>query len=148
MTRKILLICNPGFEGSDNYAQQVYNVRSMYKDFFLSPAGGGYLSGEIIEYVAGINHANDETLLSFKILEVDDAEYSVIVFIGHGRFDGNDRIQLPSGVEWPIDSFYITKKPQSKLKRTVIIDSCRVETENHYPQILNEGFDSRAQDNL
>ena len=145
LTKKVLLIGNPGKEGDKNYAPQVYDVLDQYKSFFISPVGGSFALDDILELKGCLCSANEESCLSSFIMELDQVNYSIIVFVGHGR-DNNrsDEIQLSFGSFWPVGSFFMSKNPQM-LKRTIIIDACRIEAKIQAPVILNESFDYRAQ---
>ena len=89
--RKLLLLCNPGREEDRNYTPAVFNVLNRYKEYFMSPVGGGWISSdveehnEIIEEPAGYDDEGEQTWLYDQIRKIcRHTDYSIIVFVGHG----------------------------------------------------------------
>lgn len=127
MKRRILFIQNPG--SSDILKKGIPQMIERYKAYFRSPVGGFWDDSEFID-VSKLNQG-DVTIQSdfiFKLKEINapDVEYSIIIFLGHGAsLDHKDHIQLESGELASIDM--LTKGLYSQpIKRTVLIDACRV----------------------
>lgn len=127
MKRRILFIQNPG--SSDILKKGIPQMVERYKAYFRSPVGGFWNDNEFID-VSRL-HPGEVTIQSdfiFKLKEINapDVEYSMIIFIGHGAsLDHIDHIQLESGELASIDM--LTKGLYSQpIKRTVLIDACRV----------------------
>ena len=131
--RKLLLLCNPGREEDGNYVPAVISVLERYKNYFTSAVGGAWISSdqeelnEIIEEPDGYDDEGEQTWLFMKIAEIcRHADYSIIVFVGHGgAHDNMDYVELSKGKVIPISSFLAPGPFGANTKRTVIIDSCR-----------------------
>ena len=130
--RKLLLLCNPGTEEAGNYTPVVYEVLQRYKDYFMSAVGGAWIYdenedySEIIEEPAGYDDEGEQTWLFTKIAEIcRHADYSIIVFVGHGDSTHGDEIQLSKGKFIPVNSFLAQDYFGNPIKRTVIVDACR-----------------------
>jgi len=129
MTRKLLLLGNPGIVGV-NYTPAVVPVLKRYKDFFKSEVGGFWYdgdNGEIIEEPAGLDRKSEVTWLVFQLMELNkNTDYSVIVFEGHGgAYLGNDQVQLSQGEILPLSCLLAPMGMEDKIKRTIIVDACR-----------------------
>ncbi len=129
MTRKLLLLGNPGFVGV-NYSPSVAPVLKRYKDFFKSEVGGYWtdgVNGEIIEEPVGLDRKSEVTWLVFQLMELNkNTDYSVIVFVGHGgAYLGNDQVQLSRGEVLPLSCLQAPLGMEDKIKRTIIVDACR-----------------------
>ena len=123
--RKLLLLANPGVSGTNNWAPQVLDVLERYRQYFQSPVGGYWSDDEIIPY-ADISDPDAEA--GWVVTHIADmssnAEYSMIVFVGHGGvMQGQDQIQLSKGKLCPVSC--MTDGMGFAVKRTVIIDACR-----------------------
>ena len=127
MYRRILLLSNPGIPNV-NYRPSVLTVQERYRNYFMSPMGGYWDNDdEIMEMPEGMKDFEqsiwlEETIKNLNLL----AEYSIIVFTGHGGAVKNagwvdECIQLSSGVLFPVQSLM----PKAGKSRTVIIDACR-----------------------
>lgn len=122
--RKLLLLANPGVQGV-NWAPQVFNVLERYKQYFKSPVGGYWQDDEIIDYEDIADPQAEANWVAIQLAEITrNAEYSIIVFIGHGGvMRGEDVIQLSRGQLCPVSC--LTGDNGHGIKRTVIIDACR-----------------------
>lgn len=122
--RKLLLLANPGVQGV-NWVPQVFNVLARYRQYFKSPVGGYWQDDEIIDYEDIIDPKAEASWVATHIVEMTKtAEYSLIVFVGHGGvLRGEEHIQLSKGELCPISS--LTDGMGYPIKRTVIIDACR-----------------------
>lgn len=90
-----------------------------YPTFFRSAAGGGWFSSEIT-----VLESPTEAKLKSEVQKLREADYSIVVFAGHGRYSpakSTGMLTLSPGVE--IDEFEIKLGAP---RRTVIIDACRV----------------------
>lgn len=127
MKRKILFIQNPG--KSEALKKGIPSMVDRYKAFFRSEAGGYWSDSEFLDVDRlQPNRVTVQTDLISKLKEINaaDIEYSMILFVGHGAsFDRKDHFQLESGEILPID--FLTMDPnQRQIKRTVLLDACRV----------------------
>ncbi len=129
MKRKALIISNPGEIGSENYCEGVKIDVENYKTFLTSPIGGGWNDDEIqcVERPLSI-------ILNLKIQSMRDADYTLIVFCGHGYATDDDTIiELRKNEEYTVESLKRGAK-----KRTIILDCCRViENISHSDEIEN-----------
>ncbi len=140
MKRKALIISNPGEVGSDNYCEGVKRDVENYKNFLISPSGGGWEESEIqcVERPSSI-------ILDIIIQSMNDADYTLIVFCGHGSATEDDTIiELKKGCDYQVESLKTGAK-----KRTIILDCCRViedelyagEIENRYALLEKSSSD-------
>lgn len=119
MNKGILIIAYPGIFGAENYCEGVLRDINNYKDFFMSPAGGGWKDEEI--------HILDTPTIDQVINAVDYhnlLDYSMIIFSGHGYYDP---IEKHTVMEINNDE-HLSETALSKvgIKRTIILDCCRV----------------------
>ena len=143
--RKLLLLCNPGREEDRNYTPAVFNVLNRYKEYFMSPVGGGWISSdveehnEIIEEPAGYDDEGEQTWLYDQIRKIcRHTDYSIIVFVGHGDSTHGDEIQLSKGKFIPVNSFLAQDYFGNPIKRTVIVDACRTLAGRNQERIILE----------
>lgn len=122
--RKLLLLANPGIQGV-NWAPQVFNVLERYKQYFKSPVGGYWQDDEIIDYQDIADSQAEANWVAIQLAEITrHADYSIIVFIGHGGvMHGEDVVQLSKGQLCPVSC--LTGNNGQAIRRTVIIDACR-----------------------
>jgi hypothetical protein len=122
--RKLLLLANPGIQGV-NWAPQVFNVLERYKQYFKSSVGGYWQDDEIIDYQDIDNPKAEASWVGTQLVDMTkNAEYSVIVFVGHGgAMHGDDYIQLSKGELCPVSC--LTDNMGYAVKRTVVVDACR-----------------------
>jgi Caspase domain len=121
MNRKALLIGNPGTVGHEDYLPGVVRDLENYKAFLESPLGGAWRPDEIKTLKAP---TKDET--TNQISSLKGADYSFIVFSGHGRHSKSldtTIVKLRSGVE--LSSAALR---EGAAKHTLILDCCRVIT--------------------
>ena len=114
MNRKALIIGSPD-EKISGPKVDILN----YRNFFLSPLGGAWEAGELVCLESPTKQQVDKHLLALK-----SADYSVVVFAGHGRHvsaNSPPKILLQSDVE--ISSADLTVGAP---KHTLILDCCRV----------------------
>jgi len=126
MTRGALLIGNPGEKNTDNYCEGVKIDIDNYKKYLMSPRGGSWDSGEI-----KILTRPSSLDLLLSMISLKKVDYSFIVFCGHG-YETNGKIMLEMTTGHSIEANELKKDAK---KRTIILDSCRVE---YIPQILHE----------
>lgn len=117
MTRKMLIIANPGEQGSESYCEGVNQDVTQYKNFFLSNLGGAWEPEEIETLVCPFAVQVDASLKKLTL-----ADYSMVVYCGHGysRKNGVTMVELRTNCDY--DS---TKFNQGAYKHTVILDCCR-----------------------
>lgn len=117
MTRRMLIIANPGEIGADNYCEGVNQDVTQYKGFFLSNLGGAWEPEEIEVLVCPYAFQVDAALKKLTL-----ADYSMVVFCGHGysRKSGATMVELRANCDY--DSI---KFNQGARKHTVILDCCR-----------------------
>ena len=134
--RQLVLITDPGIPGDRLYAKHAQDVINRWEAFFKSPIGGFWQENEIIR----INEQNPTGPGGMEVfmsqLDLDNCDYSVIVFCGHGlrTEDGKDGIQLPIPSQENLNVFpverligitkYATHIPVH-IRRTIILDACR-----------------------
>lgn len=124
MTRKMLIIANPGDPGAEGYCEGVNRDIVQYKNFFISTFGGAWESEEIQILNRPFPFQVDEALNALKM-----ADYSMVIYCGHGysRENGTTMVELRANYDY--DS---TKLNQGSRRHTVILDCCRVVCEPLY----------------
>ena len=117
MDRRALIIANPGEVGSEDYCEGVNEDTVSYGSFLLSPVGGTWYAQEI-----HILKRPTVRELGTEIDWIKRADYSLVVFTGHGRNGTNDStmLQLRTGVEIDANDLKIQGRRQ-----TLILDCCR-----------------------
>jgi len=118
MSRKALLISNPGESGASNYCEGVNVDMKSYTQFLMSPAGGAWEESEIIRL-----HKPDATTLDSNIDNISTHNYTLIVFSGHGFYSQQSMstiIELNKHTNY--DSLRLRRYAT---KRTIILDCCR-----------------------
>ena len=144
MQRKLLLLCNPGYEEYRNYVPQTYDIIKAYKQYFKSAFGGVWQDDEIDEMPDSLYGMGQNCWLAKKIEQYDKLDYSMIVFIGHGgAYDKLDFIQLSGGKAFAIKDLY---RNENTIKRTIIIDSCRSYIEPDILKLLLEARKKNTED--
>lgn len=118
MSRKMLIISNPGEPGADNYCEGVNQDVTRYREFFMSIAGGAWEANEI----KTLNRPHPDQV-DAALTELVGSNYSMVIFCGHGycRFDGTTMVELRKGFDYDSTKFYCGSR-----KHTVILDCCRV----------------------
>ncbi|MDT8391886.1 MAG: caspase family protein, partial [Lentisphaeria bacterium] len=132
-TRKALIIINPGEEGARNYCEGVFEDLKNLKTYLASPQGGAWQSGEIIERTRPCS-----SLVRGDIQKLASADYSLVVFSGHGYVQsetGHTILELKSGEI--LDEMEL--RAQST-RRTIILDCCKEVYDKQGRKIKMESF--------
>lgn len=117
MTRKMLIISNPGEPEAENYCEGVNKDVENYKHFFTSALGGGWHRSEIIHL-----HRPSPDQVNNALQAIKESDYSMVIFCGHGySYHGETIVELKKDYDYKASSFR-----NSIGKRTVILDCCRV----------------------
>lgn len=133
VTRRALLISNPGESGAENYCKGVYADMRNYDRFLNDAHGGWWFSNEI---VTRDRPSKDEVRRLVKELSV--ADYLFIAFAGHGWFSSKDNatvLTLRKGEELSSLELLV-----GRAKRTLILDCCR---EIYNDSALEESVEQR-----
>lgn len=135
MTRKALIISNPGEKGDENYCEGVNVDVSNYKQLLTSPLGGLWLSAEITHLDRPkTNHVIKE------IAYLANIDYTFIVFCGHGYFSTkSDTTVLELQKYEELNSLELRANAN---KRTIILDCCRKVVKE---AILEKAFAAKAE---
>lgn len=118
VTRRALLICNPGEEGAENYCKGVFVDVANYRRMFREPHGGWWNDGDILRMT---RPSVSEVKVAVRSLA--DYDYTFIAFSGHGWYSSIERdtiLELRKGENLPSAALL-----QDAWKRTVILDCCR-----------------------
>ena len=118
LTRKTLIISNPGEQGAENYCQGVYVDVENYKQYLCSALGGAWNTWEI-------EHLDRPATwdVTAKINSMALTDYTMVIFCGHGythASTGNTILELKAGHE--INAIDLRA---SSRKRTILLDCCR-----------------------
>jgi hypothetical protein len=130
LTRRALIITNPGELEAENYCEGVNKDAKLYKSFMLSGVGGAWRADEINM----LKRPSQKEVLE-AVNGMKRADYSVVAFCGHGYHSAAEDstiLELKAGVE--LDSMDLR---QGATKRTIILDCCR---EVHKPMALDEAL--------
>jgi hypothetical protein len=118
ITRKALLISNPGETGQENYCKGVYVDIDKYQRLLTSPFGGTWDPSDIKH----LDRPSVEVLeLWIGILSAYD--YALIMFTGHGWYSSTDRdrvLELRKN-----ESVHASDLLRDAKKRTLILDCCQ-----------------------
>ena len=117
ISRKALIISNPGEENSEDYCAGVLVDVENYKKFLLSPLGGFWDKSEIIS----LNRPR-KALVDEYLKHLQNYEYTFIVYTGHGYSESSGKTILNLRFGERYDSLDL--RPGAK-RRTVILDCCR-----------------------
>jgi len=134
MTRKALIISNPGEKGDENYCEGVNIDVANYKQFLTSPLGGLWLNTEITH----LDRPKTNDVIR-EITSLANIDYTFFVFSGHGYFSpkvDTTVLELRKGEE--ISSLEFRANAN---KRTVILDCCRKVVKE---AILEKAFAAKA----
>lgn len=118
VTRRAILVSNPGEVGQANYCKGVYVDIKNYQRLMTSPEGGAWEAPEIIYLdrpTKGDLRAHLVTAASYN--------YVFVMFTGHGWYSQQDKdriLELRNGEQ--IASLELS---QGAKKRTVILDCCQ-----------------------
>lgn len=142
MRRKALIISNPGEKGEENYCEGVNKDVVNYKEFLMSPQGGYWFESEI----DCLDRPSFELLKVYMAL-LNNADYTMIVFCGHGySYKDETILELKKDCEVYADSLKNGAK-----KRTIILDCCRKEAKSLNESIIHEYaslIEKRAMDGM
>ena len=142
MSRKALIISNPGEPGAENYCEGVNKDVINYKNFLTSPQGGYWSESEIV----CLKRPSFE-LLDIHMKSLNNIDYTMIVFCGHGySYKDETILELKKDCE-----VYANSLKNGAQKRTIILDCCRKEAKSIDESILHEyasRFDKRAMDGM
>jgi len=118
MTRKALIIGNPGEDGAENYCNGVLKDVNNFKTYLQSSRGGGWYVDEISTLMKPT-----KTTLSNALQSLSGFDYTFIAFCGHGySWREETMLELSKGNEINANDL-----KTGAIKRTIILDSCRKE---------------------
>lgn len=91
MKRKMLIIANPGERDAENYCEGVNQDVTRYHRFFTSIQGGAWKTDEIKTLIRP-----NPWEVDLALSELRQAEYSMVIFCGHGysRKNGTTMVEL------------------------------------------------------
>jgi hypothetical protein len=112
MRRKALLIAHPG--NGEERLLGVYEDLKRYQRFLRSPIGGWWDDEEIVV----LEEPDAKEVLS-AIRSISDADYSLVMFSGHGRKPGTSTLISLGDDELAAPRLYTARR------QTVILDCCR-----------------------
>ena len=118
ITRRALLISNPGEIGDEYYCAGVNVDMREYKRFLKEPHGGLWSDTEVVH----LDRPNAGAV-SIEVRKLEAYDYSFIAFSGHGYHSQQSRktvLVLRKGVVFPSDQLHI-----GATKRTIVLDCCR-----------------------
>ena len=118
ITKRALLISNPGETGAENYCKGVYVDIKNYQRLLFSAQGGAWETNEVTTLdrpsVADVRNC---------IEMMSAAEYVFVMFTGHGWFSASDHdrvLELRSG-----QSIASNELLRGTKRRTVVLDCCQ-----------------------
>jgi hypothetical protein len=118
MTRKALIISNPGEAGAENYCNGVFRDVENYTAFLKSPIGGLWYDSEIVS----INRPTAKELLN-AVKAICSVDYLFLVFSGHGCYSEKTRSTIITlKKDEDLDSSCLR---QGNTRQTMILDCCR-----------------------
>ncbi|HWE97627.1 MAG TPA: caspase family protein [Tepidisphaeraceae bacterium] len=118
ITRRALLISNPGEVGDEHYCKGVFIDVENYNRFLVAAHGGLWNTWEIIPLERPTTN-----LVRDQVKALSDVDYSFIAFAGHGWFSKPDDatvLTLRKGER--ISSLELLEGAN---KRTLVLDCCR-----------------------
>jgi hypothetical protein len=118
ITKRALLISNPGEHGAENYCKGVYADIKNYQRMLTSPIGGGWENSEIQHLDRPTAKNVREWLAIFSVID-----YVLVMFTGHGWYSAPDRdriLELRKGEKIASNDLLVGTK-----KRTVVLDCCQ-----------------------
>lgn len=124
MKRHALIIGSP-----DDSIKGVYDDMKNYRSFFESSVGGRWYATEITTL-----ESPDKATVQRELDKLKSADYSVVVFAGHGEYSTVDRttiLQLNPNVKISENDL-----KQGAPMRTLILDACRVLTKTTLREVL------------
>jgi hypothetical protein len=118
ITRKALIIGNPGEDRAENYCTGVLKDVENFKTYLQSPRGGAWYLSEITALDRPSN-----SKLNAELQSMCRIDYTFIAFCGHGYAWREETIlELSSG-----NNINASDLKTGAAKRTIILDSCRKE---------------------
>jgi hypothetical protein len=129
ITRRALLIANPGEAGQENYCRGVYADINNYRHFLTSAPGGAWNPEIEIKYL----NKPTKKELAIPLIKCELADYSFILFTGHGYFSEDLQepvLELGSG-----ETICLSELLAPNTKRTVVLDCCQ---KIHKTELLEE----------
>jgi len=130
ITRRALLISNPGEARDENHCLGVYVDIKNHQRFLASAEGGGWAPSEIEPPMDRPSTAE----LRLKIAELARYDYTFIMFTGHGWYSSSTRdriLILGNGEEIPSKELLKYAK-----KRVLILDCCQQVHQESYIEKL------------
>jgi len=118
MTRKTLIISNPGEAGAENYCNGVFRDVENFMAFLKSPIGGLWYDNEI----NSISRPTAKELLN-AIAAIGSVDYLFLVFSGHGWYSEKTRstiITLKKDEDFDSSNLILRN-----IRQTMILDCCR-----------------------
>jgi hypothetical protein len=118
ITRRALLIANPGEVGDEDYCKGVYVDIKNYQQHLISSEGGAWDGGEI-QYLNRPSAAD----VRMWIAEFSRYDYLLVMFTGHCAYSNADRdhvLELRRG-----ERITYAQLIQGAKRRTVILDCCQ-----------------------
>lgn len=119
ITRRALLIANPGEIGQENYCRGVYVDIHNYRQFLASASGGAW--NDDVE-IFTLNKPTKKEL-ALPLIKCELADYSFILFTGHGCF--SEELQEPVLDLGSGETICLSDLLAPNTKRTVILDCCQ-----------------------
>jgi len=119
MTRRALIIANPGTKGEPKYCEGVNKDVTNYTNYLQSAIGGLWQPAEIVPMFQP-----SVVSVQSEVRRLGAFDYSTVIFVGHGWFStsrDSTIIILKAGQE--MDSLELR---QGAKKRTIILDCCRM----------------------
>lgn len=118
MSRKALIISNPGEVGRENYCDDVFVDVANFKNYLQSPLGGSWEPWEI----EAINRPSCSEVRT-KVNLMSATNYTMVIFCGHGYTNastGSTMLELrPNETLDSLDLRF------GSIKRTILLDCCR-----------------------
>jgi hypothetical protein len=118
ITRRALLIANPGEVGDEDYCKGVYVDINNYQNHLVSAEGGAWDAGEI-------KYLNRPTAAEVRlwIADFSQSDYLLVMFTGHcaySKADGDHVLELKRG-----ERIVYAQLIQGAKRRTIILDCCQ-----------------------
>jgi hypothetical protein len=100
-----------------------------YRIFFKSAAGGAWKDSEIVTLQSPTRFGLHNAIQNLKL-----ADYSILVFAGHGEYSASKRSTMLH-----LNSHTLIEEHEVKVgapKRTIILDACRVHTDAPFNEMM------------
>ena len=118
VSRRALLISNPGEVGEENYCKGVFADVANYQRLLKSPHGGFWQQGEI-----SVLNRPSISQVRQAVRDLSSHTYSFIVFSGHGWYSSKDMCNVLTLRK--SEEIASTELLNGASKRTAILDCCR-----------------------